>query len=225
MAMNLTHFRKGSLFSQGSVPRFRPSVREPVGPSSPGLWCLLHASQSFWFWTYLTLDLPFPFSWGSRAQGKPNQTKPYQKHFLSSMHLRWDKAQPLLWAGEQGTQMCCVILSRLSGFRKPGWSLLAHLGGLHFSGFLHPCRRRCWVTSLLTKGGYLFVFLVCLYSKNTCLFPLAPALRVSLSWSLSPAFKTLSSSSRRLGVDWTSNSTFTCTYIHQPDCNTFKNWS
>ena len=107
------------------------------------------ASGSGHTWLWICL---FPFSWGSRAQGKPNQTKPYQKHFPSSMQLRWDGAQPLLCAGEQGTQMCCV-LSRPSGFRKPGWSLLTHLGGLHFSGFLHPCRRRCWATSLLTKGG------------------------------------------------------------------------
>ena len=106
---------------------------------------------------------------------KENQTKPNPTKNISCLPCSSD-----------GPWVCCVLLSTvLPSSGRPGCSLLDHPGGLHFSGFLHPCRRRCWATSLLTKGGQLFVFLVCLYSKNKCLFPVAPALRVPLSWSLS----------------------------------------
>ena len=97
-------------------------------PASGASSTLPRASGTGYTWLWICL---FPFSWGSRAQGKPNQTKPYQKHFPSSMQPRWDGAQRLLCAGEQRTGLWCV-LSQPSGFRKPGWPLLNHLGGLHF---------------------------------------------------------------------------------------------
>lgn len=132
MAMNLTHFRKGNLFSQGSVPRLRPSVREPVGPSSPGLWCLLHTSQRLWFWTHLTLNLPFSIllRFQSSRKTKPNQTLPKTFPVFHASQMGRSPALAVSWRTGYPDVLCYsqqalrLQEARLVSPRPPWWSAL-----------------------------------------------------------------------------------------------------